>query len=67
MNKIPEFLIKLILFLVTYVFFLIYIIDCNVRTELGLLITCISIIIVTIGYILLKFYYLDKKDIKLFK
>lgn len=64
MNKIIEFLIKLILFLVTYIFFLIYIIDCNVRSEVGLLITCISIIIITIGYVLLKFYYLDKKDIK---
>lgn len=63
MHRVPEFIIKLILFLVTYTYFLIYIIDCNVRTELGLLITCLSIIVLTICYIFFKIYVLDKKKL----
>ena len=52
MKHIWEFILKLILFGITYYFMLEYIINCKVHTPTGSIITIATIMSITFGYVI---------------
>ena len=54
MEHILMFILKLILFSITYYFMLDYISTCRVATNIGAMLTISIVILITFSYILLK-------------